>query len=92
MGGAIVSPPLAYRNQVFNEMSRTIFESLRRDSAVWLKDRLIIKVADILARSKVEKADTVEYTLSELWRGFKGFYEKSAQVLKQSLPEETFVS
>ena len=90
MGGAIVSPRLAYRNQVFNEMSRTIFESLRRDSAVWLKDRLIIKVADILARSKVEKADTVEYTLSELWQGFKSYYEKSAQVLEQSLPEETF--
>ncbi len=89
MGGAIRSHTLEYRNQVFSEMTRTIFESLRRDSAVWLKDRLIIKVADILARSKVEKADTVEYSLTELGLGFKSYYEKSARVFEQSLPRES---
>lgn len=89
MGGMVKSNQLEYRNKVFNEMSLTIFESLRRDSAIWLRDRLIIKVADILARSKVEKADMVEYSLAELWQGFKSYYEKSDQVLEQFLPAET---
>lgn len=89
MGGRVNSHQLAYQNQVFNEMSLTIFESLRRDSAIWLRDRLIIKVADILARSRVEKADMVVYSLEELRQGFQDYYEKSDQVLKQSLPEET---
>ena len=86
MGGMVKSHQLAYRNQVFYEMSHTIFESLRRDSAVWLRDRLIIKVADILARSKVEKAEMAEYSLEDLRQEFKGYFDQSIQVMEQFLP------
>lgn len=85
MGGMIKSHQLVYQNQVFYEMSQAIFESLRRDSAVWLRDRLIIKVADILARSKVEKAEMAEYSLKELQQGFKVYYDQSRQVMEQFL-------
>ncbi|NLV22769.1 MAG: glycosidase [Syntrophomonadaceae bacterium] len=86
MGGMVKSHQLAYRNQVFYEMSHTIFESLRRDSAVWLRDRLIIKVADILARSKVEQAEMAEYSLEDLRQEFKGYFDQSIQVMEQFLP------
>lgn len=89
MGGTIKAPTLENRNRVFREMAQTIFECLRRDSAVWLKDRLIIKVTDILARNRVEKADVPEYSSAELWQGFKMYYDKSAQVLEEFLPAET---
>lgn len=92
MGGMVKSHPLAYQNQVFYEMSLTIFESLRRDSAIWLRDRLIIKVADILARSNVEKADIVAYSLDELKQGFKAYYGQSSQVLDAYLPANTLQS
>jgi hypothetical protein len=41
LGGVVESQNLERRNLVFSEMALAIFESIRRDSAIWLRDRLL---------------------------------------------------
>ncbi|MDD4802017.1 MAG: glycosidase [Syntrophomonas sp.] len=71
LGGLVASYNLDRRNQIFHEMALTIFESIRRDSAIWLKDRLLIKVADVLTHSYVERPDIIQYPLHDLLDRFK---------------------
>lgn len=90
MGGNEKSNDIARQNKIFYDMTQALFECLRRDSALWLRDRLMIKVTDILAYNQEEKADTVTYDLSDIEQGLKDYYEKSADILKDFLPVENF--
>lgn len=85
MPGSINLHSLEERNQIFSENAHSVFEGIRRDSAIWLQDRLIIKVADILARSEVEKADLLNYPSDELIKSFRFYLEKHSSLLEGNL-------
>ncbi len=82
MGGVIKPHDLETRNRIFHDNIATIFEALRRDSAIWLQDRLVIKVADILARSEVKKPDFESYSLPDLWQKLSEGYQKHRRLLQ----------
>ncbi len=81
MGGVIKPHSLETRNRIFYDNLGTIFEALRRDSAIWLQDRLVIKVADILARSEVKQPDFESYSFPDLWQSFQEGYHKYRSLL-----------
>jgi len=75
LGGAVKLHSLENRNRIFKETAHTIFEAIKRDTAVWLKDRLLIKVADILSRQEAKRPDYITYPpaslLSKYQQGLK---------------------
>lgn len=81
MGGKVALHDLETRNRIFFDNAYTIFEALKRDSAIWLQDRLVIKVADILVRSEVKQPDLVSYPISALIQRFKRGIEESLEIL-----------
>ncbi|PKM78306.1 MAG: glycosidase [Firmicutes bacterium HGW-Firmicutes-15] len=85
LGGIVEPQNLDRRNLIFREMALAIFESVRRDSAIWLKDRLLIKVADVLTRSDVEKPDIIKYSLSDLLNSFKKTTTEFQPIIQQCL-------
>lgn len=70
LGGTVRPATLAKRNRVFQETSRIIMESVNRDSAIWMQERLVVKVADIQARSDVRHPDMVNHVVDELIDNF----------------------
>ncbi len=89
LGGEVAEPNLPKRNRIFYEVALTIFEAIKRDSAIWLQDRLVIKVADILARSEVRNSDPVNYPIPELLTNFINGCTADSALLRACLPEET---
>lgn len=85
--GALRRMGLEERNKIFQETTHAIFEALKRDSAIWLQERLIIKVVDTMARSTVIYADTVEYPVSQLVENFKNGFKMHKQLFN-ILPDE----
>lgn len=81
MGGVITSHSLERRNKIFKDNALTVFEAIKRDSAIWLQDRLIVKVADILARSEITRPDLISYSIEELLQQFHSGCDKYSQVL-----------
>ncbi|HWP97469.1 MAG TPA: glycosidase [Syntrophomonadaceae bacterium] len=70
MGGVVHAHSLPTRNRIFSQTARAVFEAIKRDSATWLKDRLVIKVADILVRSEVKRPDIIEHSIPDLIHNF----------------------
>lgn len=83
MGGVINSHSLPTRNRIFHDNAGIIFECLKRDSAIWLQDRLVVKVADIIARSEINHPDFINYPISELLQKFNELNKKYNQFLKK---------
>jgi predicted GH43/DUF377 family glycosyl hydrolase len=88
LGGEITQHNLEKRNRIFYEIAQTIFEAIKRDSAIWLKDRLVIKVADILVRSEVRNPDPVNYPMLELLTNFINGCSENSALLKSCLSPE----
>ncbi|MDD2373262.1 MAG: hypothetical protein PHF03_06750, partial [Syntrophomonadaceae bacterium] len=88
LGGEIAQHNLEKRNRIFYEIAQTIFEAIKRDSAIWLKDRLVIKVADILARSEVKNPDPVNYPILELLTNFINGCSQNSTLLRSCLSPE----
>jgi predicted GH43/DUF377 family glycosyl hydrolase len=88
MGGMVTPHSLKTSNKMFCQIAQAIFESIKRDSAIWLQERLVIRVVDILARSEVNRPDVINYSVADLVQSFKkGFMENEA-LLKEFLPAE----
>ena len=85
LGGVIKDQNLYRRNLIFCEMALTVFECIRRDSATWLRERLVIKVADVLIRSEVERPDIVEYPIYDLLANFQKTSNEFQDIIAQSL-------
>lgn len=81
LGGAVKLHNLETRNRIFRENARTIFEAVKRDSAVWLKDRLLIKVADILSRQEVKRPDFITYPPASLLKNFQQSLKRNRDLL-----------
>ncbi|MEA4925935.1 MAG: glycosidase [Syntrophomonadaceae bacterium] len=87
LGGVIRDQNLEHRNRIFYEIAMTVFECIRRDSATWLQERLLIKVADVLIRSEVERPDTIKYPVGELLNNFYKTGSEYRNIIRQSLPD-----
>ncbi len=89
MGGVVNPPKLEKRNRIFFENALTIFEAIKRDSAIWLQDRLVVRVADILVRSEIKKPDQMIYSPPELITNYRIGIEKHRKIINTlSLKEE----
>lgn len=85
LGGVIKKQNLERRNLIFNETAMTVFECIRRDSATWLRERLLIKVADVLIRSEIERPDSIEYPISEMMDNFHKISLEFRGIISRSL-------
>lgn len=88
MQGNIKQPSWERENEIFQEIAGSLLEAIRRDSAVCLQSRLIIKVPDLLVRSKIEKPDEFNYSFAEVWLGFTEVYKKFRAELSSWLNED----
>lgn len=61
---------LEKRSQIFCETMFTIFEAVKRDSAIWMQDKLVLKVTDILSKSTRKRSRVTSHLLSELMNNF----------------------
>jgi len=86
LGGVIKDQNLEHRNLIFYQIAMTVFECIRRDSATWLQERLLIKVADVLIRSEVESPDMVEYPINELLNNFHKTGSEYRDIIARSIP------
>ncbi len=90
LGGAVKLHSLEARNRIFRENAQTIFEAIKRDNAVWLKDRLLIKVADILSRQEAKRPDYITYPPDSLLRNYERSLENNRDLLAVIDPEGEF--
>ena len=98
MGGVVPPHSLESRNRIFRDTALTVFECLKRDSAIWMQERLVIKVADIGARSEVKKADLIDYPVPQLLSNFNQGCRSYAELFESNddlkslmeLPQEQF--
>lgn len=88
MGGIVKPHSLKTRNKIFCDTALTIFEALKRDSAVWLKDRLVVRVVDVLVQSQVKRPDIISYSLPDLLQNFKDGCEKYSYLIDKCDPEK----
>jgi hypothetical protein len=81
MGGIVWPHTLEKRNRIFHDTALNIFEAIKRDAAIWLKERLVVRVADILVNSKAKRPDITEYSVDELLRNFRSGYKEYRHLL-----------
>lgn len=81
MGGIVNPYKLEKRNQVFYDNALTIFEAIKRDAAIWLQERLVVRIADILIRSEVKKPDVTSYPVEELIANYKMGIDKYRHIV-----------
>lgn len=81
LGGSVKPHSLETRNRIFYDNAWTIFEAVKRDSAVWLRDRLVIKVADILTRQESHRTDYITYPQANLLANFQTSCQTHRQLL-----------
>ncbi|MGI6412691.1 MAG: glycosidase [Syntrophomonadaceae bacterium] len=70
MAGRVSPHVLEVRNKIFYDNAHIIFEAIKRDNIIWLKDRLVVKVADIIQRSEVKRLDETVYSVPDLLMNF----------------------
>lgn len=88
LGGAVSPTGVKERNVVFQETAHAVFEVLKRDSAIWLQDRLIIKVVDTLARSEITYPGLLEYPVAQLRDNFQKGLSEYDELLSSCLAPE----
>jgi predicted GH43/DUF377 family glycosyl hydrolase len=70
LDGDVKPVSLEKRNRVFRDTARIIFEAASRDTAIWVQDRLVVKVADILTNTDTKRHDIGHYDPQELLDSF----------------------
>jgi len=81
IGGENAPHSLEKRNQIFCDTALTVFEAVKRDSAIWMQDKLVLKVADMLAHSTRKKSDVISHPLSVLIENFRAGYQANKPLL-----------
>lgn len=66
---------LEKRNQIFYDTILTMFEAIKRDSAIWMQDKLVLKVADMLSRSTRKKSEGITHPMPQLIDKFRAGYQ-----------------
>lgn len=88
LGGLLREQTLERRNIIFRDLAMSVFESIRRDNAIWLRERLVIKVADIVTRSDVQRPDDIYYPLEDLLINFHKAVTEHRGLITEHLPPE----
>lgn len=70
LDGDVKPASLQKRNRVFMDTAQIIFEAANRDAAIWVQERLVVKVADILANTDIKRPDLGHHDLEELLDSF----------------------
>ena len=73
-------------NSIFYDNASVVSESIKRDQSFCLKERLIIKVADVLAKTENGLSDIVEYPISELLSEFRQLSNEFLDEINSCLP------
>ena len=71
---------LEKKNQIFCDTVLSVFESIKRDSAIWMQDKLVLKVADTLARSTRKRTGVITHPIPLLISNFKAGYEAYKEI------------
>lgn len=70
LDGNSVPASLQKSNKVFRDTAQIIFECVNRDTAIWVQERLVVKVADIRAHSDLKRFEPGNHTVGELLENF----------------------
>lgn len=73
-------------NLIFFENAMMLSECIKRDQDFWLKEHLVIKVPDVLARRENGPLEIVEFPVDMLLAEFKCLTTEFAGVLQSALP------
>ncbi|HPF19745.1 MAG TPA: glycosidase [Syntrophomonas sp.] len=79
---------LERNSAVFIDVLKTIFACLGRDHALWLPERLVTKVVDILNYKKMPVVESAGVDWDELRQELKKHYQRSEDTIRLILPEE----
>ncbi len=74
---------------VFIDILKTIFACLCRDHALWLQERLVTKVVDVLNYNKLRMDQSTEVSLDNLREELSKYYRQSADTIKSLWGEDT---
>ena len=86
LSGKIILTDSRQRDLIFYENAKVVTECIKRDLEFCLKERLIIKVADIFARTESELPDILEYPISTLLSEFKRLTNEFIDAINGCLP------
>ncbi|HZK42698.1 MAG TPA: glycosidase [Syntrophomonadaceae bacterium] len=81
MGGVVTPHKLEKRNKVFYENALTIFEAIKRDAAIWLQDRLVVRVADMLVHNEIKKPDDTRYSVPDLVSNYRNGIDENRKIV-----------
>ena len=92
LNGDVKPASLQKRNRVFRDTAQIVFESANRDTAVWVQDRLVVKVADILANSDIKRPDLgyhdVDELLDSFHEGLRLYYDLMTNLFSYELVQQ----
>ncbi len=83
LNGDVKPASLQKRNQVFRDTAQVIFEAASRDTAVWVQDKLVVKVADILANTDIKHPDPGCHNADDLLDSFHTGLRQNYDLMKQ---------
>ncbi|TYP57803.1 glycosidase [Thermosediminibacter litoriperuensis] len=88
--GAKLSPPSFFdkRNVVFKAVCRALFECIKRDEDLWLKDRDLVKKLEMLGLEKKEVPLPVSCNFESYAASFKESYERYESLFRRILAGE----
>ncbi|MBK5261234.1 MAG: glycosidase [Peptostreptococcaceae bacterium] len=86
LSGKIILTDSRQRDLIFYENAKVVTECIKRDLEFCLKERLIIKVVDIFARTESKLPDILEYPISTLLSEFKRLTNEFIDAINGCLP------
>lgn len=90
MTGNIQAPVFDKRNRYFREIMMTILESLKKDQAIWMREHLILKVADLITPAKERKAYPITASMDILLASFRHSLKEYGDKMMHILPDSVF--
>lgn len=88
-----ISPPVCCRKvdgTVFAEVAGTIFDCLCRDHALWLQERLVTKVVDILNHRRIYTEVLAAAELGYLRQSLDLYHQQAAPMIKSLLTQDSY--
>lgn len=92
MGGGVSTLSLEQRNRKFKEIMAAVLESLKKDQAIWTRERLIVKVADIITPTQIRQADENSELIELLCNSFQQTMTQYKDEISQYLPEQVLAA
>ncbi|MGI6436305.1 MAG: glycosidase [Syntrophomonadaceae bacterium] len=92
LDGNVTPASLQKLNRVFRDTAQIVFECINRDTAIWVQERLVVKIADIRAHSDVKHFDpgydAVDELLESFHEGLRLHYDLMSRLLSYDLVQQ----